>query len=246
MRLGLMDPDIIINLAGIRGLSYIEEKQDLLVIGALTTIADVANSEIIQRKTPILSLAASQLGNPLTRNRATIGGNLANASPAADMAPPLLALEASIHTERANKKGRDILLASFFLEESETVLQEDEIITEITIPKPERNEKGSYFKLGKREATAISIVSIAVMLEMEGKLCRKARVALGAVAPTPIRARGVENMLEGEEITSELIRDCTAVLLKEISPISDIRASADYRKLATTVLLKRAILRALA
>lgn len=246
MRTGSVVPDVIINIEGIPDLTYIREERDLLEIGALTTIAEIASSEVLQLHAPILCTAAAQLGNPLTRNRATIGGNLANASPAADMAPPLLGLDASVRTERSDQQGREIRLDGFFLRKNKTVLQEDEIITEITFPKPKKGGKGSYFKLGKREAGAISVVSIAVMLEMVGKRCHKARIALGAVAPTPIRARRAENVLEGVEISSEVIKECSAVAVEEIAPISDIRASADYRGLATSVLLERAIRSALA
>jgi carbon-monoxide dehydrogenase medium subunit len=157
------------------------------------------------------------------------------------MAPPLLAVDASVHTKRGGEEGREVSLDQFFLGPNKTVLAKNEIITQISFPKPKDSAKGSYIKLGLRNSMAISVVSIAVVLEMEGKLCQKARVALGAVAPMPIRAYRVEKYLEGREIDQEIIQKCSTALKKEISPISDIRASADYRTLVTSVLLKRAI-----
>jgi carbon-monoxide dehydrogenase medium subunit len=246
MRAGPFTPEAIVNLSGLGHLVYIRNGSGMVSIGALTTISEIASSEMIRRVSPILSSSARRLGNPLTRNRATIGGNLADASPAADTAPPLLALGASVHTERSKGKGREIPLEGFFRGPRETELKGDEIITHITFPTPKDPARGAHIKLGLRNAMAISVVSMALMLEMDGEICRNARVALGAVAPMPIRASRVEGLLEGKRIDAGVIDDCAALVRDEISPISDIRASAAYRTLATSVLLKRAIHQALA
>ena len=232
---------ILVDLTGIEEIAHIREGNGVISIGALTTMTDLASSEIIQKESPILASAARQLGNPLTRNRATIGGNLADASPAADMAPPLLALEATINTASPEDKGREIPLDRFFLGPNKTVLDEDEIITRITIPKPKDPWKGSHIKFGLRNAMAISVASVALMLEMKENVCRKARVALGSLSPKPIRAYLVEKELEDREITDEVLERCTVTVNQEISPISDIRGSANYRRLVAAVLLKRAI-----
>ena len=232
---------ILVDLTGIEEIAHIREGNGVISIGALTTMTDLAFSEIIQKESPILASAARQLGNPLTRNRATIGGNLADASPAADMAPPLLALEATIHTAGPEGKGREISLDRFFLGPNKTVLDEDEIITRITIPKPKDPWKGSHIKFGLRNAMAISVASVALMLEMVENVCRKARVALGSLSPKPIRAYLVEKELEDRKITNAVLEQCTVTMNQEISPISDIRGSADYRRLVAAVLLKRAI-----
>jgi len=241
MRAKAISPEFLIDLSSLEELNYIREENGIIAIGALTTISELIAAEIIRNQSPILFSAASLLGNPLTRNRATIGGNLADASPAADMAPPLLVLEALVHTKRGGGEERKISLDMFFLGPNKTVLAEDEIITQITFSKPKNSAKCIYIKLGLRNSMAISVVSIAVMLEMEGKVCQKARVALGAVAPTPIRIFRVEKNLEGKEINQEFIQECSTIVKEEILPISDIRASAEYRKLATVVLFKRAI-----
>jgi len=240
-----ISPEVIIDLTGLKDLAHVREEAGMVSIGALTTIAAVASSGLIRKLSPILASAAASLGNPLTRNRATLGGNLADASPAADTAPPLLALEATVHSARPGGRGREIPLDQFFLGPRRTVLEEDEIMTRITFPKPKDPSAGSHIKFGLRNAMAISVASIAVMLEREGKRCRKARVALGAVAPKPIRACLVEKRLEGKELDREVIEASAAAIQEEISPISDIRASAQYRRLVTSVLLKRSIEEAL-
>jgi carbon-monoxide dehydrogenase medium subunit len=236
-----ISPELLIDLNGLEDLKYIREKNGTITIGALTTISEIVASEIIGNKCQILHSAANSLGSPLTRNRATIGGNLADASPAADMAPPLLALEASIHTKRGGVEGREIPLDKFFIGPNKTVLAEDELITQIRFSKPKDSARGIFIKLGLRNSLAISVVSIAVILDMEGQVCQKARVALGAVAPTIIRAFHVESKLEGGEINENIIQECAEIVKEEISPISDIRASAEYRRLASSVILKRAI-----
>lgn len=245
MRAETISPELLIDLNVLEDLKYIKEENGTISIGALTTVSELLESEAVRDKSQILYSAAKNLGSPLTRNRATIGGNLADASPAADMAPPLLALEASIHTKRGEGGGREIPLDQFFIGPNKTVLAEDELITQITFSKPKDSAKGSYIKLGLRNSLAISVVSIAVMLDMKGKACQKARVALGAVAPTIIRARHVESKLEGGEIDEKVIQECADIVKEEISPISDIRASAEYRRLATSAILKRAIQQAL-
>jgi len=236
-----ISPEILMDLSGLKDLAYIREEEGRVSIGALTTISEVASSGLIRKVCPILASAAKSLGNPLTRNRATLGGNLADASPAADTAPPLLALEATVHTVRPGEGGREIPLDRFFLGPRQTVLEKDEIVTRISFPKPKDPSAGSHIKFGLRNAMAISVASIAVMLEREGNRCRKARVALGSVAPKPIRATLVEKRLEGKEVDREVLEACSAAVREEISPISDIRASAEYRRLVASVLLKRAV-----
>lgn len=241
MRAETMLPELLIDLNGLEDLKYIREKNGTITIGALTTISELVASEVIRNKCQILHSAANSLGSPLTRNRATIGGNLADASPAADMAPPLLALEASIQTKRGGGEGREIPLDKFFIGPNKTVLAEDELITQIRFSKPKDSARGIFIKLGLRNSLSISVVSIAVILDMERQVCQKARVALGAVAPTIIRAFHVESKLEGGEINENIIQECAEIVKEEISPISDIRASAEYRRLASSVILKRAI-----
>ncbi len=234
-------PKAFIDLSHLKSLSYIKENEKEIRIGALTTISDLSSHGIIQKHIPILAIAAQQLGNPLVRNRATIGGNLADASPAADMAPPLLALEAKVVTLREGQKGREIGIDQFFTGPNQTLLKYDEMIKEIIVPKLNEKTKTAYMKLGLRNSMAISVASLALKMEMEGSLCKKARIGLGAVAPTPLRAYRTEERLTGKAIHSDVVEACGDEIQKEIKPITDIRASAEYRREMISVILKRLI-----
>ncbi len=241
MRDGEKSPDVIVDICDMADLSFIDEDNGNIAIGAATTIAELASSVMLSDCCPILSTAAKELGNPLTRNRATIGGNLANASPCADTAPPLLALGASVRIMSPGGKTREVSLSEFFHGYKLTDLGKGEVLTGITFPKPKRSAKGRYTKIGLRNAASISVASIAVMLEMEGKTCQKARIAAGSVAPTPMRAYGVEKLVEGREIDGTLLEECSETLKGEISPICDIRGSAEYRSHVAAAILKRNI-----
>jgi carbon-monoxide dehydrogenase medium subunit len=239
MRAKALKPDVLIDLSHLKRLAYIKEEKKRIRMGSLTTIAELASSKVIQKYAPILSQAGSQIGNPLVRNRATMGGNLADASPAADTAVPLLALEAIVVTGKDGRIDRQIPIDQFFTGPNRTVLKKGELIKEIVFSKPNSNAKMGYLKLGRRNAMAISVVSLAILMEMETGKCKKARIGLGAVAPTPIRAYRTEAMLLGKEVTKQLIERCCDEITNEIRPISDIRASAEYRREMASVLLGR-------
>jgi len=245
MRSKAVKAEGLIDVSHLKNLSFIKEEKTRIRIGALTTISDMAFSKTINKYAPILSEAARELGNPLLRNRATIGGNLADASPAADTAVPLLVLEATVVTDREGEKGRQIPIDRLFVGPNKTILKSDEMIKEVMFFKPDLGEKCAYAKLGLRNAMAISLVSIAVLLKVEEGQCMKARIGLGAVAPTPIRAHRIEDMLIGGKITESLIRACCQKVEREIDPITDVRASAEYRRSMASVLLRRLIQRLL-
>ena len=245
MRNGEKKPELLIDISDLPELSYIREDNGNIAIGAATTIADMAASSLLLDNSPILASAARQLGNPLTRNRATLGGNLANASPCADTAPPLLALDASVEILSPDGKTRQVPLSKFFRGYKFTDLVKGEILTGVTFPVPNGSTRSSHTKIGLRNAASICVASIAVTLDMDGKVCRGARVAAGSVAPIPMRAVRVEKLLRGKEIDATLLRECMAVVKEEISPISDIRGSLEYRSYVTVTILKRNIKRAL-
>jgi CO/xanthine dehydrogenase FAD-binding subunit len=245
MRNGEKTPELLLDISDMAELSFIREDNGSITIGAATTIAEMAASPVLLDNSPILASAAGQLGNPLTRNRATLGGNLANASPCADTAPPLLALDASVEILSPGGKTRQVPLSKFFHGYKFTDLVKGEILTDITFAKPNDSTKGSHTKIGLRNAASICVASIAVALDMDGKICRKARVAAGSVAPIPMRAYRVEKLLEGKEVNATLLKECMAAVREEISPISDIRGSQEYRSYMTAMILKRNIERAL-
>jgi len=245
MRNGEKAPELLLDISDLTELSYIREENGSIAIGAATTIAEMAASPVLLDNSPILASAAKQLGNPLTRNRATLGGNLANASPCADTAPPLLALGASVEILSPGGKTRQVPLSKFFQGYKFTDLVKGDVLTGIRFSKPDDSTKSSHTKIGLRNAASICVASIAVALDMDGKACRKARIAAGSVAPIPMRVSRVEKLLEGREIDTALLEECMAAVKEEISPISDIRGSQEYRSYVTAMILKRNIKRAL-
>jgi carbon-monoxide dehydrogenase medium subunit len=174
-----------------------------------------------------------------------LGGNLGKASPAADTAVPLLALDASLEIQESGSRKRRIPLDQFFLGPNRNALEPGELIRDVYIPWPNSGAKMVYRKMGLRNAMAISVISLGVVLEMRKGVCRRIRIAFGAVAPKPIRAYQAENILLGKEITPELLQACGSQAEREISPITDIRGGAEYRRAMASVLLQRALSEAL-
>jgi CO/xanthine dehydrogenase FAD-binding subunit len=244
MRDGVKTPQVLVDVSDLGELAGIQLDTDGITIGAATTIAEIAASPVIREHLPILSKAAGELGNPLTRNRATIGGNLANASPCADTAPPLLALEATVHIIDAGGKERAVPIEKFFMGYKLTRLGRGDVMTRISLSLPEREAKGGHTKLGLRKAASICVASVALMLLKENGHIAKVRIAFGSVAPQPIRAYALEALIEGNVINDALLADCDALLQKEISPIGDIRGTQSYRQAATGAILRRNLLQA--
>lgn len=238
-------PKKLIDIGRITDLERLFEAGDFIHIGALTTFHTLENSRLIKEKIPILRIAAANMGNPQVRNRATIGGNLANASPAADSAPPLLALGGEVVLN--SKAGERVVpITDFFLDVEKTVLKADELITEIRIPLQGSNgSSGIFIKLGKRKAASLSIVSTAIVLAHSNGICAKARIAMGAVAPTPIRAKKTEDFLKGKKLTEQVIQKAAELAAGETAPVSDNRASQQYRKEMSKVLVRQGIEQAL-
>ncbi|MFH1116088.1 MAG: xanthine dehydrogenase family protein subunit M [Pseudomonadota bacterium] len=238
-----VQPELLLDIGNIRELDFIVQTGDTLRIGALTTFSAVETSALIHDKAPILASAAASMGKPQIRTRGTIGGNLANRSPAADSATPLLVLNA--HVVMVGKFGeRTLPLPEFYREE--TALRPDELLTEIRVPLHELGAaKGDFIKLGVRKAACLPIVSVSVLLGQEHGDCTWARVAFGAAAPTPIRAYRAEDFLTGTRLTDDVIRQAAEIAADETRPISDVRASKAYRKEVAGVLVRRAIENAL-
>jgi CO/xanthine dehydrogenase FAD-binding subunit len=222
-------PKCIIDLKGIPNINSIEYN-DGFKFGTLATVRDIETSPLLREKIPALCEAAATLGSIQIRNRATIGGNLCNGSPAADMAAILLAMncEVKIVSPDGEKK---LILDQFFAGPGITALARDEVLSEIIIPKEIQSYKGVYLKHGPRRAMDIGIVNIAILLnaDFKSRRCNRIAIALGAVAPTPIRAKKAEALLEGRPLKTELIREAAETASSEAKPISDFRASADYR-----------------
>jgi len=232
-------PEVLVYI-GKAGLDYIKEEKGKLIIGAATPMAKIAASKLLARKASALVQAAQQAGTAAVRTAATLGGNLANASPAADLATPLLAMDAELSL--VGGKRRVVALKDFFTGPGKTVLKPGEMILEVRFP----TSKGKtvFLKLGKRKALSLSVVNTAVRLEMKGQQCREARIAIGSVAPTPLRCPKAEEMLQGKGMDQEIIAACAAEAMAASSPIDDQRASAWYRKKAGVALVARALTQA--
>ena len=241
---GLLHPSHIIDISRVPELNYIRQEDGHLKIGAATKMRDIELSDLVRSKAPLLAEASQLVGEIGVRNIATIGGNLANASPAADSAPPLLVLDASLKVRNSNSE-RTIRLTDFFLHVKKTVLSPDELVTEVDVPIPPSHSGGAFFRLAKRGGNIISIVSAGAFLALKGKVCSVARIAMGSVAPTPIRIKSAERTLEGAEPTPEKIRAAAQKAFDEIKPITDIRASAEYRRDTSRVYVRKAIEEAL-
>ncbi|MGB6370707.1 MAG: xanthine dehydrogenase family protein subunit M [Atribacterota bacterium] len=234
-----LSPKILVDITAIEELRGIDKKKDKICIRPLTTIAELANSELILKESKVLIQAAQEFADPLVRNNATIGGNLVTASPAADMVVPLLTLDALIKIESVRQK-REVKLQEFFLGPGKTVLQDDEMIVGIEFEQSDISKNGYFIKLGQRKAMAIAIASLALNLEVKQNRIIQIRIAMGSVAPMPIRLTGVEEFLKNKEIKSGLIEEAINKVSEEVNPISDIRASEEYRRYISGILFKRA------
>lgn len=231
----------MVDLSAIRELGYIRKDGGWIHIGAVTRLADAGDSKIVREYGPLLSEAIQHVGSLQIRNQGTLGGNLANASPAADTAPPLLVLGARVVLKSIDKE-RVIPLDQFFGGPGKTILTPDEILTEIQIPIIKGQGKTCFLKLGRRNAFTLSVVSVAAWVKVEKETIRDMRIALGAVAPIPMRAIKTEEYLKGKKVSEETIKNGAKIASDEVQPISDVRASADYRKDMSYVLTRRAIL----
>jgi carbon-monoxide dehydrogenase medium subunit len=243
MRRGLIAPNHIVNIKKIRGLnSIIEEGENGLRIGALITLSELAGNPVIRDQFPMIRTAANSIGSLQVRNLATLGGNLCNAAPSADMAPALLVMESTVKI--AGLKGqREIPLEDFFVGPGEVNLERGEMLTEIHLPLPPPHAKQIYVKHSVRRSMDIALVGVAVYLCLHKKtgLCREVRIALGAVAPTPIRAKGTEKMILGKALKEIPLTSIGEMVSSEASPISDVRGSARYRSDMVSSLTIRAL-----
>jgi CO/xanthine dehydrogenase FAD-binding subunit len=235
----------LIDISRLSELRFICEADGKIEIGALTTHADLVTSPLLQQAAPALVQAAATIGCPQTRQRGTLGGNLANASPAADTAPPLLTLAADLQLIGVGT-ARTVRLSDFFIGPGETCLNAGEYIHSVTFRRPSGRWGAAFEKLGKRNGMAISLASAAAYLEIgaDGRL-QIARLALGSVAPRPLRSPHAEAVLVGIDPSPELFRQASQAALEDISPISDVRASAEYRHHIVPVLIRRTLEKAM-
>lgn len=242
MNRGEISPKYLISLRGIKSLQFITQEDGVLRMGAGTNLRAVETSPVIKSLFPVLAEAAGQIGSIQVRNRGTIGGNLINAAPSADMAAPLLALNARAIIIGQNRRN-EIPLQALFTGPGTTSLEDDELLQEIVVPVLSKSIKAVYYKLSPRRAMDIATVGVAVCLGRQNEgLIDHVAIALGAVAPVPMRAERAEQLLRNQSLSLELIDQAGSIAAEEASPISDHRASAGYRKEMVKVLVKRGLL----
>ena len=244
---GGVTPPLLVDLGRLAELRGIRREDGHVVIGGRTTISDLLRDPLVSEHAPALHEAAAVFANPLIRNRATVGGNLVDASPAADTAPPLLALDAEV--ELASAAGtRRVPLADFLVGVRRTLRRPDERLTAVrfVVAAGDGRRTTAFHKIGLRKADAISVLSaaVAVMLDGAGR-CATARVALGAVAPRPIRVPAAEAVLVGEKLTPAIIGEAARLAAEAACPIDDIRGSAAYRRQVVEVVVRRLLVGAI-
>jgi CO/xanthine dehydrogenase FAD-binding subunit len=234
-------PKYVMDLKSIPGLDAIAyDEKSGLKIGALATISAIAESPLVNQHFPILSQAALSMASPQVRNMGTFVGNICNAVPSADSAPPLLALDAYVSI-KGPKGMRTVQMDTFFTGPRKTLLHEDEVVTEIGVPSPPKESRGVYLKLSPRHSMDLAIVGVAVVASMQERICTEVKIGLGAVAPTPVRGRMAESMLTGTPITAGLIDEAARNVINQCSPIDDHRASMEYRCDMVYVMTRRAL-----
>ena len=205
-----------------------EETPEHVTLGALTTYSEVQRSETLQHEFPMLCRAASETGGVAIQNRGTLGGNISNASPAADSPPALLAYDAEL--ELVSDAGvRWVSYKNFHTGYKQTVMRPEELIARIRLPRPRPRAKHYYRKVGTRRAQAISKVCLAGLAEVDGGSVREIRLSVGSVAPVPLRCIRTEAVLRGVKLDDEAVRAALLELAREIAPIDDVRSTARYR-----------------
>lgn len=253
MRINKRGPKVLVSLNSVPGLKGIKfSENEGLRIGALTTFSEIANSAPVQTRFAPISDAASVVGALQIRNRGTIGGNICHASPAAEMGAPLLAMEASAMVTGPGGE-RVVSIEDFFVGPGKSILGPADILTEIVVPTPPSGTGGAYLKFSPRKALDLAVVGVAAVVrpgvcdpfgagirDDKGR-CSNCRIGLGAVAPTPIRARKAEEAVMSGGVGPAALAKIGQLAAEECQPIDDARASAQYRRDMVAVLVRRAI-----
>ena len=241
MKRAPLDTECLLDLTHIDELKTISEGEGGIRIGAAVTFSELLDWKPGGITEELMQPMCRTFAGPLIRNLATVGGNICDASAAADLSPVLLALDAKIELQSASNGTRVLSLTEFFKGVRHTDRRKDELLTAITFNKPADDECSYYYKLGKRKADAISIVSIAIAARLNDDKIESIRIALGAVAPVALRATTAENILQGQKLSEELIQAAAEGAVQDSSPIDDFRCSADYRRQMVEALVKKGL-----
>ena len=234
-------PERVISLDRLDELRGISVAGDRITLGARVSISDILASTEVAEFAPSLIDAARLFAGQMVRNTGTVGGNIACASPAADLVPPLMSLDGDV-TLRSVSGARTVPLATYYTGYKQDVRAEDELITAVSWAKPPANSANSFYKLARRVGDAITVTGVAVSLTIDAGKCTKARIALGAVAPAVMRAKQAEAMMEEQTLNDDLIAAAARQARAECAPIDDARASADYRRHTVEMLTRRLVI----
>ena len=247
IRKGVLAPRYLVGLGRIPGLTYLDQDEEgYLRVGAMTPLRELERSDLIRQSWTALAEAASCVGSVQIRNLATLGGNLCNASPAADTAPVLLLLDASVRL-RGSSGERTIPLESFLVGPGVTCLEPAELLVEVRVPPVPQGASCVFLKHAIRQGPDCSLASGAALIVLEdgGEVISEARLALGAVAPIPLRVREAEVLLVGHKIVEDVLPRVIAAARERARPISDVRSSAWYRMVMVEILIRRAVIAAI-
>jgi aerobic carbon-monoxide dehydrogenase medium subunit len=243
---GLLKPARVIDLSGVARLRTIGAGNGQgLRVGSAVTARTLELDRAVRAKYLSLAESGALVGSVQVRNLATLGGNICNAAPSADMAPPLLALDAEA-VITGPKGERRVPIGAFFTGVRRTVLAPDELLVELVVPNPGPHSGGNYLRHTPRRELDIAVVGVASQLTLANGVCTKARIALAAVAPVPLRATAAEQALQGQAVTQDLIKRAADLAVEAARPISDQRGSADFRRHLVRVLTRRTLTTALA
>jgi len=233
---GLKSPEALIDVKGIPELQRLELRDGSLRIGARVTFAELIESDLVRQHLPVLWESARTVASCGVRHRATLAGNICSAVPSLDGAPALLVYEARVHAQGPGA-AREIPIAAWFTGPKRTALKADELVTSIEVPVPKAKTGGCYAKLGRYRGEDLAQVGLAVLTDAKGDW----KVAFCAVGPVPKRAGSIEALLKGRPLSEPLIAKAKALAAQEIAPISDLRASKEYRLHMAQVMLERAL-----
>ena len=240
IRAGRERPDRMVGLDGVDELKGMEFGPERIAIGGRTTVSDLLRSPEIAREAPSLVDSARLFGGLMVRNAGTVAGNIASGSPAADLVPPLLTLDAELTLQSATST-RTLALDDYYLGYKEDARRPDELITRISWPRLPENAVNTFYKLARRKGDAITVTGVAVTLAAADGNCTRARIALASVAPVVRRVKEAEALLEGQALTPALIDEAAGAAAEACAPIDDIRASADYRRHTVRALTRRLV-----
>lgn len=242
MKKKILVPSHLVSLAKLEELKNLEISNGVFRMGSLVTVARIAESDKVENILPALSQGALNLGSPLVRNLATVGGNIVSARPAADLPPPLMAFGGKVVLTNG-KRERHVALKDFFKGPGETVMESGELLTQIHVNIPSAHSGAAYIKLGTRRALEISLVNVASFITLDGPdgAVKSARIVMGAVGPKPLRAFSAEDLLIGKRPSEDLFEEAGKKAAGESMPIDDFRGSAEYRYAMVSILTRRTL-----